>query len=89
MSPVEIKVVTAVMTKKVNPFNWLNGLSSMSSMSSLKKYIPLYSTNEEVAYNGHISKGKRQISHYIYCCFFSDDIDDKPSNLLFVNDNQL
>jgi hypothetical protein len=84
MSSVKIKVMTVVMTEKVNPFNWLNGLSSMSS---LKKYIPLCSTNEEVAYNGHISKGKRQISHYIYCCFFSDDIDDKPSNLLFVNDN--
>jgi hypothetical protein len=39
LSSVEIKVVTVVVTTKVNLYNDLYGLSSMSSLSSLKKHI--------------------------------------------------
>jgi len=45
----------------------------------------------KVAYMGHIANEKGKYHIYI-CCYFSDDIDDiddKPSNPLFSNYNQV
>ena len=88
MSSVEIKVMTVVMTKKVNA---CNGLYGLSSMSSLKIYIPLCRTNMRL-HISDISRNKKAHIQYIYCCFFSDDIDDIDDNHynpLFSNYNQV
>ena len=66
MSPVEIKVVTVVVTKNANSYNGLYGLSPMSP---LKKYI-LYTAQMERLHITVISRNEKGTYCIIYIVFF-------------------
>jgi hypothetical protein len=69
MSPVEIKVVTVVVTKNANSYNGLYGLSPMSPMSPLKKHI-LYTAQMERLHITVISRNEKGTYCIIYIVFF-------------------